>query len=332
MDYILNRSQINYILSNNSLLKEPKIKNIDDGIIKESYNINNIIQQEFIRKQLKSIYEPLGMWGRSPDPNNDCQTNLGVIGVYPHSENDVWSVLNRFDTNIKVKNEIEKLFKDTNPLNSSNDTLINWIEKNREDLFGVTGKYTQKLVDIVTDTIKKGNEREEYAVQKLQSKFPSAKIKRYCAGHIHDTKRGIDLTVELPTISFNVQVKPFIFVKSYFEPDGDTFFEVKSIKFRSNNYSEKNVKMFMFVNIENNQYILFKNNKNKIGNMNNDITRFYDPPLDTNITFEDKKKRQSKKFKGIYDIFGVDTNLEKNLEFRIKTLQKLLQDLRNIKK
>lgn len=332
MDYILNRSQINYILSNNSLLKEPKIKNIDDGIIKESYNINNIIQQEFIRKQLKSIYEPLGMWGRSPDPNNDCQTNLGVIGVYPHSENDVWSVLNRFDTNIKVKNEIEKLFKDTNPLNSSNDTLINWIEKNREDLFGVTGKYTQKLVDIVTDTIKKGNEREEYAVQKLQSKFPSAKIKRYCAGHIHDTKRGIDLTVEHPTISFNVQVKPFIFVKSYFEPDGDTFFEVKSIKFKSNNYSEKNVKMFMFVNIENNQYILFKNNKNKIGNMNNDITRFYDPPLDTNITFEDKKKRQSKKFKGIDDIFGVDTNLEKNLEFRIKTLQKLLQDLRNKKK
>jgi hypothetical protein len=335
MDYILNRSQINYILSNNSLLREQQeeIKNVDDGIINENYNTSNI-SQSFIRDQLKAIYNPKGMWKKAPNPNNDCETNFGVVGgKFPHTENDTWSILNRFDTNKKVLKKIEEFHKDSNSIDPSSDiSLLEWIKKNREDLFGENGFYTEELVNIARSTYEKGSKSETYAENILKNIFPNTKIKRYCAGHKHDTKQGIDLTVEHSTKVFNVQVKPFISVNSYFEPDGDTFFEVKSYFFNNNKYSQKHVEVFMFVNTENNQYILFKNTRNKIGNMGRDVTRFYDPYLATNMTFEHKQKRQMEKFKDIDKIFGLDSNLEKNLEFRIKTLQKLLNDLRSGKK
>lgn len=285
----------------------------------------------FIRQQLEAIYRPLGKWGKAPNPNDDCETNTGVLGVFPHSENDVWSVLNRFDTNTKVKNEINKIFTSTNPEDTSLNGLMAWIEENRNDLFGPNGKYTERLVNLNIDTIITGNRNEEYAVQILNNKFPNTPIKRYCSGDIRDTRKGIDITVEHPSKPFNIQVKPFMTVNSYFEPDGDTFFEVKSY-LEVNKYSETNVQVFMFVNSELNEFILFKNKKTKIGQMTNNIIRFYEPPLYTNMTFVTKQKRKKNKFEDTEKIFGLDTSLEKNLEFRSQTIQKLLQDLKNQKK
>ena len=60
------------------------------------------------------IYEPLGLWGKAPNPNDNCQTDFGVINIFPHSENDKWSVLNRFDTNFKVKKKLEFLYAENN--------------------------------------------------------------------------------------------------------------------------------------------------------------------------------------------------------------------------
>lgn len=285
----------------------------------------------FIRQQLEAIYRPLGKWGKAPNPNDDCETNVGVINIFPHSENDVWSVLNRFDTNTKVKNEINRIFSSTNPEDTSLNGLMAWIEENRNDLFGPRGRYTKTLVNLNIDTIKTGNRNEEYAVQMLNNKFPNTPIKRYCSGDIRDTKKGIDITVEHPTKPFNVQVKPFMSVNSYFEPDGDTFFEVKSY-LEVNKYSETNVQVFMFVDSEKKEFILFKNKKTKIGQMTNNIIRFYEPPLYTNMTFVTKQKRKRNKFEDTEKIFGLDTSLEKNLEFRSQTIQKLLQDLKNQKK
>lgn len=298
--------------------------------INESYRKTDPLPS-FIRSQLQAIYQPLGMWGQAPNPNDDCQTDLGVIGVFPHSQNDIWSILNRFDTNVKVRTKLNQLFMDTNPEDSSSNGFQNWIKSNRDDLFGPDGLYTQQLIDLNLDTILSGNRREEYALEVLQTKFPDVKIKRYCSGDVRDTKKGIDITVEHPTSPLNIQVKPFISVNSYFEPDGDTFFEVKSY-LEVNKYSEKNVQVFMFVNSDLNEYILFKNKKTKIGQMTNNIIRFYEPPLHTNMTLETKQKRKRNKFEDTDKIFGLDTSLEKNLKFRSQTIQKLLQDLKKGKK
>lgn len=285
----------------------------------------------FIRSQLELIYRPLGLWGHAPNPNNDCQTNLGVINIFPHSENDSWSVLNRFDTNKKVEKKMREIFYQTNPEDKSQKAFEDWISENSEDLFGPDGLYTQELVDLNMDTIISGNKREEFAVRVLQDRFPNVPIKRYCSGDVRDTKKGIDITVELPTKPYNIQVKPFTTVNSYFEPNGDTFFEVKSY-LEVNKYSETNVQVFFFVNNTLDKFILFINEKTKIGQMSNDIIRFYEPPLFTNITFKTKQKRKKNKFDDIEKLFGLDNSLEKNLEFRSQTLQKLLQDLRNQKK
>ena len=311
-------------------------------------NIEKIIRQEleeafrfgsksndayapFIRKQLEMIYKPLGMWGQAPNPNDDCETGLGVIGIFPHSNNDVWSVLNRFDTNSKVKAKLHELFLESDPSDTSATSFHNWIEQHRNSLFGPKGRYTKRLVALNLDTIMSGNRNEEYAMGVIAERFPNTRIKRYCSGDIRDTKKGIDITVEHPSKAINIQVKPFIRVGSFSEPDGDTFFEVTSY-LEVNKYSEKNVDVFMFVNFEQENFILFKNKKNKIGQMRNNIIRFYEPPLYTNMTFVTKEKRKTKNFDDTDTLFGLETSLEKNLEFRRQQIEKALEKARKNQK
>jgi len=311
-------------MKSNFTILESKIRQIV-----EAYKSTDVFGP-FIRHQLELIYKPLEMWGHSPNPNDDCETNLGVINIFPHSENDTWSILNRFDTNTKVKNKLNSLFIQSNLENSSKLSFEKWIEQNRNDLFGPNGKHTQELVDLNMDTIISGNRNEEFAVIVLKEKFPNTKITRYCSGDIRDTKKGIDIRVEFQSRPFNVQVKPFIRVGSYFEPDGDTFFEVTSY-LDVNKYSEKNVDIFMFVNSEKSEFILFKNKKNKIGQMRSNIVRFYEPPLYTNIVVETKEKKKMKRFDDTDKAFGLDTSLEKNLQFRREQIQKLLDNLNKSK-
>lgn len=283
----------------------------------------------FIRFQLEKIYKPIGMWGQAPNPNDDCDTNVGVINIFPHSEQDVWSVLNRFDTNTKVKNRLKELFELSGIDGRSDQDFRKWIEDNRDDLFGPNGTYSQELVDLNMTTVVSGNRNEEYAVNILKNLFPDRVIKRFCAGDKRDTRQGIDIVVEYPTKSINIQVKPFVKVDSYVELDGDTFFEVKSMYFDANKYSERNVSAFMFVNINEGNYILFKNNKTKIGQMRNHITRFYEPYLDSNINFEEsKQKKNSKSLDHINDAFNVKTNTLKNLEFRKNVIEKMIKKIK----
>jgi hypothetical protein len=270
------------IRTNETILRK-KIKTI-----LESYESSGSLSK-FIRHQLELIYKPLGMWGRAPNPNDDCQTNVGVINIFPHSENDKWSILNRFDTNLKVKKRLEILFTQNNEQIPSSISFENWIEQNRNDLFGPDGKYTKDLVDLNMDTIINGNKNEEYAVEVLKQRFPGTNIKRYCSGDIRDTIKGIDIKVEHETRPFNVQVKPIINVNSYSEPDGTTFFEV-TCYLDTSKYSEKNVDVFMFVNSKRNHFILFKNKKNKITQIESNLIRFYEPPIYTNMNLKTEEK------------------------------------------
>ena len=279
----------------------------------------------FIRKQLELIYKPLGLWGHAPNPHDDCETGLGVINVFPHSEHDSWSILNRFDTNRKVKNRLEELYSKKN---KNEDLSFNdWIIKNRENLFGPKGKHTHELVDLNMTTIISGNRSEEFAVKKLQEKFPRAKkIRRFCSGDIRDTRKGIDISIDFPGASLNVQVKPFKKISSFVERDGDTFFEVTfNSSIAINKYSQANVDVFMFVDVDKNEFIIFKNIKTKIGQMSSSIVRFYEPPSATNMVFVTKQKRKRKDFEPIDKLFGVQTDMLKNLMFRKSHIEKMIE-------
>ena len=239
-----------------------KVLNESYGNLSEGFK-NSDTFPSFIRQQLEKIYKPIGMWGKAPNPNDDCITNVGVINIFPHSDEDVWSVLNRFDTNTKVKSKLNDLFIQTNPENNNDHTFREWIDVNTNDLFGPDGAHTKELVGLNMTTIISGNNNEKMAVDILKGRFSNNEIKRYCSGDIRDTKKGIDIVIVSPGKDLTLQVKPFIKVKSYVEPDGDTFFEVTSY-LESNKYSERNVNIFMFVNYETKEFILFKNKKTKI--------------------------------------------------------------------
>jgi hypothetical protein len=284
----------------------------------------------FIRQQLEKVYRPLGMWSRASNPDGNCETGLGVVGVFPHSEYDQWSVLNRFDTNILVKNEMNKIFLDANPdvKKRHESDFMRWIEENRNDLFGPKGKYTKKLIALNKETIKSGNKREEFAVEVLKNRFKTSKVSRFCAGDIRDTRKGMDISIRIKGVDITVQVKKFDKVASYVEDDGDTFFEVTS-DLQANKYSEKNVDIFMFVSPDSQEYILFANKKTKIGQMRNNIVRFYEPFLmkSENINFTHKQKRKMKNFDPTYNLFGMEKNKLDNLYFRKSEIEKQISKM-----
>lgn len=282
----------------------------------------------FIREQLKSIYKPKGKYGKAPNPDGNCKTNEGVIDVFPHSEKDKWSILNRFDTNSKVKSRIKEIYLEKTQNNTFSEFgFRNWIKDNRHDLFDEHGKYTQELVNLNMETIIKGDQNEEYAVKILKERFPNADIKRFCSGDIRDTKKGIDLLIKSGDKEYAVQVKPYQYVKSFISADGDTFFEVKSY-LDSNKYSSRNVNIFMFVSSGEGKSILFSNNKNKITQMRGNIIRFYEPPLYNNFTESElttRLKRQHNKSIETGKFFDQQSETLKNLYFRKEQIEKLIK-------
>ena len=303
-----------------------KVLNERVGNLSEAFRSTDTFPS-FIRQQLEKIYKPLGMWGKAPNPTDDCITGVGVINIFPHSDEDVWSVLNRFDTNTKVKSKLTELFLQTNPENNNDHTFREWIDTNASDLFGPDGTYTEELVGLNMTTITSGNNNEKMAVEILNGRFPGNEIKRYCSGDIRDTKKGIDIVIVSPDKDITLQVKPFVKVESYVEPDGDTFFEVKSY-LDANKYSERNVNIFMFVNYETKEFILFKNKKTKIGQMRGNLTRFYEPPLYTNMDFKSKEKRKYKNLVPTDSLFDVNTDTLKNLEFRKSQIEKMIEKIK----
>lgn len=285
-----------------------------------------------IRKCLKDVYKPLGMWGSIQNPDNNCETGEGVIRAYPHlAGEDEWSILNRFDTNTKVRDRIKELFAAQNPgqeITTSN--LMDFIENNKKQLFD--GDYTDELVELNRVTIESGNRNEKFAIDVLQKYFGNrAIIKRFCSGDYRDTRKGMDISVEIGGSSFHVQVKPFEEIKSYVDEDNaDTYFQLKTF-YNPTKYSEKNVDIIFFVNFESQQYILFANNRSKIAAKSNNSVAFYEPYLLTNIEFKTQyKKRKTSKVKQtkkdlVKDLFNANLRKIKDLEFKKAALEKLIQ-------
>ena len=295
------------------------------NLIVEAFQKKSDPIAEHIRNLLKKLYSP-DNWGKINDPDNNCETNYGVINVYPHLEGtDNWSILNRFDTNTKVRDRMKELFTQENPdTEISTGNFLDWITYNSERLF--KGELTQELVDINKRTIDKGFENENFAIKILQDFFgPTAKIIRFCSGDVRDTKKGMDLSVEIGNKRFIVQVKPFEKVQSFVDKDGDTFYEVDSY-FDPTRYSEKNVQVFLFVNTYDNTYIGFENKKSKIRKWSGKKIRFYEPHYLSNIEFEGKTKIKKQKVSTLGDdLFKMGERRLENLIFRKNEIEKLIK-------
>jgi len=301
-------------------ISEEQYKIILEAVVKESDPISN-----FIRKCLKDVYSKIpGKWGKLPNPDGNCETDEGVINVYEHQPGiDNWSILNRFDTNTKVRNKIKEIFTSQNPdLDPSTSNLIEWIGNNKEDLFN--GPYTDELVELNRATVEKGNRNEENAVQILRNKWgDNAEIKRFCSGDIRDTKKGMDISVTVGGKTFYVQVKPFTRVESYIDRDGDTFFEVTAY-YNPTKYSERNVQVILFINDQTNEYIAFENKRNQILLKSTTTINFYEPFLMTNIQFATKFKEYRRKDLGD-ELFGMEERRLETLIFRKAEIEKLIE-------
>lgn len=285
----------------------------------------------YIRDFLKDVYKPLGKWGRIQNPENNCETGEGVIGVYPHIEGeDEWSILNRFDTNSKVRQRMREIFTRENPtVNDNNDNLfVEWMKNNKENLFN--GKYTEELVELNRETINKGNENEKFVIKILQDYFGgSTEIKRFCSGDIRDTKKGMDISVKIGNNILYVQVKPFIKIKSYIDAsEGDTFFQLNAY-FDPSKYSEKNVDIFFFVN--GTEYVAFQNDRKKIKQSTPNITNFYEPYLLSNIVFDKQpkpkiyRKATAGKQEDVKKLFKTSQRKLENLIFKKQALEDLIK-------
>ena len=150
-------------------------------ITKEQYQI---LQEAFrkreedkvasaIRECLKLVYQPKGKWGVINEPDNNCETGEGVIGIYPHLEGiDNWSILNRFDTNTLVRDRLKEIYtQDTKNSNFTNEEFIKWLFDNKDKVFD--GEYTQELVNLNKSTVDKGNRNEQFAIDVLKKEFPN---------------------------------------------------------------------------------------------------------------------------------------------------------------
>jgi CRISPR/Cas system-associated protein Cas5 (RAMP superfamily) len=278
-----------------------------------------------IRKCLKDVFSKIpGKWGKLPNPDGNCETDEGVINIYEHQPGvDNWSILNRFDTNKKVRTKLLEWYQNEYPNESiNNSNIIKWIESNKESLFN--SEKTSELVELNRNTIEKGNRNEETAIEVLRKKWgETAIIQRFCSGDIRDTKKGMDISVKVGDAVFYVQVKPFIKVESFVDRDGDTFFEVTAF-YDPKKYSEKNVQVILFVNDSSGDYIAFENKRNQILSKSNTVVNFYEPYLMTNIEFATKYKEYRRKDLGD-ELFGMGERRLENLLFRKSEIEKLIE-------
>lgn len=290
---------------------------------------------ETIRKALESVYSKTSYWGKIQ--NEDCETRIGVIKIFPHSDKDEWSILNRFDTNYKVRNKLKdiKNFEDSENRRKSNSfrpiEFSEWITQNKERLFKIDypNGFVKNLVELNKTTIDEGNKNEDYAIESLRNVLEekygqgNVKLKRFCAGSIVDMLKGVDMEATVNGKTTRYQIKPFTTVISKSELDGTTYFEVRT-KSEILKYKDENVDAFLFVNTKQKQFILFDYDINKISEIRSGV-RFYEAPLSTNIG-EIKNKIENEKNSEVSNLFGASAIEKKiaNLEYRQNQIQHAL--------
>jgi len=264
-----------------------------------------------------------------------CQTKEGIIGPkelsHPGEEQYNWSIVNRFDTNSAVHNKIKEIHAQS----GDKGNVYTWVTNNAVDLFTPNGRYINDLVRENLRTYIRGEARERQAINILSDKLPNITLQKFCSGAKEDFSKGKDLIVTLPNgSSFSTQVKPFDTKMSrrWTDPEGTVYYKIKSTSYNPSQYKPKDVQVIMFVDEE--QFIIFANEKNRIVKDGRDYARFYEEPLITNFDFGIKKDTGSSQIKKVKQHFSYGTNKEKEierLELKKREIEKLIEKLSKTK-
>ena len=270
-----------------------------------------------------------------PEFSDVCQTKEGIIGPkelsHPGEEQYNWSIVNRFDTNSAVHNKIKEIHAQS----GDKGNVYTWVTNNAVDLFTPNGKYINDLVRENLRTYIRGEARERQAINILSDKLPNITLQKFCSGAKEDFSKGKDLIVTLPNgSSFSTQVKPFDTKMSrrWTDPEGTVYYKIKSTSYNPSQYKPKDVQVIMFV--DNEQFIIFANEKNRIVKDGRDYARFYEEPLITNFDFGVKKDTGSSQIKKVKQHFSYGTNKEKEierLELKKREIEKLIEKLSKTK-
>jgi hypothetical protein len=270
-----------------------------------------------------------------PEFSDVCQTKEGIIGPkelsHPGEEQYNWSIVNRFDTNSAVHNKIKEIHAQS----GDKGNVYTWVINNAVDLFTPNGKYINDLVRENLRTYIRGEARERQAINILSDKLPNITLQKFCSGAKEDFSKGKDLIVTLPNgSSFSTQVKPFDTKMSrrWTDPEGTVYYKIKSTSYNPSQYKPKDVQVIMFVDEE--QFIIFANEKNRIVKDGRDYARFYEEPLITNFDFGIKKDTGSSQIKKVKQHFSYGTNKEKEierLELKKREIEKLIEKLSKTK-
>ena len=316
------------------------------GIIVEAQFGPDYTMSSTIRPLLRNIYTgngykiPTGtQWSTVqnvyPEFSDVCQTKEGVIGpkelAHPGEEQYNWSIINRFDTNSMVHNKIKELHAQS----GDKDNVYTWVKNNAKDLFTPGGRYINDLVRANLQTYLKGEARERQAIKILSDKLPNITLQKFCSGAVEDFSKGKDLIVTLPNgSSFSTQVKPFDTKMSrrWTDPEGTVYYKIKSSSYNPTQYKPVNVQVIMFVDDE--QFIIFANEKNRIVKDGIAYSRFYEEPLITNFDFGIKKDTGSPQIKKVKQHFSYGTNKEneiERLELKKLEIEKLIKKLSRMK-
>jgi len=221
---------------------------------------NRMFKDKFL-EITKRVFNKTGNWGTADNPSIDCYTNEGVINVYTFSDysdkynvpSSNWSLINFFNTNRIILDELIKMF-DKTTLEKTIDNFLLFIE----ELFE-TKLNTKEFEDLVLTNlriIKKGIGGEVKVFKDLKEKLKINGSIMFCPGSNSDTRKGIDFVLTKGDKSASFQVKPYIFINKF--PNATNII-VKDYPLKG--YGKNNV-----------DYIIFEKG-NDFYIMENDVTR-----------------------------------------------------------
>jgi Fe-Mn family superoxide dismutase len=326
--------------------------------LKENVNVKKILTEKVnqnsfpytpkqMRELVNSQYE--GCFGKQYKygclgqiQTKKCSTDVGILGGdYSEKKNggtSQWSIINRFDTNSRVKDEIQKIWMEDT---EGKEDLKTWIKDNAYDLFSNDGMYTDRLVQPNLGTILIGKENETYAIKTIREVYNldpdksgiEYELYEHCSGDVNDRKKGQDIVLKFPKQDpIYFQVKPFMGEDIEFYDSGDRGYYFKVASWHNQNkYKGENVDVIMYVDRSTNRYIMFRNDFNKmltVGNPNKFppfYIYYYEMPLKSNFKLDMKQEKPKVPVKS-----SIKRDTDKEVEFyktRIEYFKNKLKDL-----
>jgi len=346
---------VNWEFVNDLYLSKTKKENIKESV--ESKEIINEISSTFAfpytAKQLRDLINSqyVGCLGKQYKngcigriQTKKCTTDVGILGgdyaEKKHGGTSQWSIVNRFDTNSKVKKEIYNIWlEETEGLTD----FKTWIKEHAYDLFANEGMYLDRLAEINVGTIEVGKENENYATSIIRQIYKlnpdeegmTYELYEHCSGDINDRKKGQDIVLKIKggdTIYF--QVKPFTNNLNHIEffDGGDRGYYFKVNSWHTNKkYKEENVDIILYVDRSEQKYIMFRNDYSKILTVSTSrrnppyFIYYYEMPLQSNFKVPLQKETQKAPVKQF-----ISKDVNKQIEFykdRIKYFTDKIKEL-----